>query len=100
MIAGLVEVVNAVELVGVKTAVIECVVAVSVVVATEVAVAVLVPVVTGIGLPRVEVPSMNCTEPAADGVTVAVNVTDVPNVVGLAGLAATVVEVVVGPEPA
>jgi hypothetical protein len=44
---------------------------------------------------------MNCTEPAAVfGVTVAVNVTDVPAVVGLAGLAVTVVDVVVGPEPA
>jgi hypothetical protein len=43
---------------------------------------------------------MNCTEPAGDGVTVAVNVTDVPAVVGLVGFAVRAVIVVVGPEPA
>lgn len=90
---------NAVELVGVNIAVIEWVFVDKVVIAAELAVALLVPGVTVTGLPRSDVPSMNCTEPAADGVTVAVNVTGVPEVVGLTGLAVNVVIVVVGPPP-
>ena len=53
--------------------------------------------------PNGVVPSLNCTVPAADdGVTDAVNVTDVPAVVGLGGVAVTVVTVAVGlgPPPA
>lgn len=84
-------------LVGVNTAVIEWVIVDKVVMAADVA----VPPLTATGLPRVVVPSVNCTEPAAvDGETIAVNVTDVPAVVGLTGFAVTVVEVVVGPAPA
>jgi hypothetical protein len=83
-------------LVGVNTAVMECVAVDNVVVAADVA----LPLVTVTGLPRVAVPSMNCTEPAAVfGVTVAVNVTEVPDVVGLVGLAVSVVVVAVGPPP-
>ena len=73
---------------------IECVAAGKLVV-----VKVAVPLVTVTGLPSAVVPSMNCTEPAALGATVAVNVTDVPAVTGLTGLAVTVVDVDVGPDP-
>jgi hypothetical protein len=90
----LVDALNAPESAGVKTAVIECVAADKLVV-----VYVAVPLVTVTGLPNVAVPSMNCTEPAAVGVTVAVKVTDVPAVIGLAGFAVTAVVVAVGPEP-
>jgi hypothetical protein len=80
----------------VKTAVIACVAVDRPVVAADVA----DPLATVTALPRAVVPSMNCTEPAADeGETAAVNVTDVPAVVGLVGLAVTVVVVAVGPEP-
>lgn len=67
--------------------------------AAEDAVALVVPVVTATALPSAVVPSMNCTLPAADGVTVAVNVVAVPAVVGLGGLATTVVVVAVAPVP-
>jgi hypothetical protein len=82
--------------VGVKTAVIGCE-PVDNVTAAEDAVALVVPVVTATALPSAVVPSMNCTLPAADGVTVAVNVVAVPAVVGLGGLATTVVVVAVAP---
>src|SRR5882672_4026792 len=76
----------------VNTAVSECVPTVS----AEVLVA-AVPPETVTGLPRLLAPSLNCTEPAAeDGVTVAVSVTEVPAVTGLAGLAASAVLVVTG----
>lgn len=45
------------------------------------------------GEPNAVEPSINCTDPAALGVTVAVKVTDVPTVVGLAGVAPSVVDV-------
>jgi hypothetical protein len=43
---------------------------------------------------------LNCTVPAADdGVIVAVNVTDVPKVVGLGGVAVTTDDVCIGVDP-
>jgi len=57
------------------------------------------PPVTVAGLPSIAVPSMNCTEPGAvDGATVAVNVTDVPEVTGPPGFAAIAVVVAVAPD--
>lgn len=80
-----------------NTAVIEFVAVGNVVVAADVA----VPLLTVTALPSAVVPFMNCTEPAAvDGVTDAVNITDVPAVVGLAGFAVSVVVVAAGPPPA
>ena len=90
----LVDGLNAVESVGVNTAVIAWVAAGRVDVVN-----VAVPLVTGTALPNAVAPSMNCTVPAAVGVTVAVNVTEVPAVTGLTGLAVTVVVVAVAPEP-
>lgn len=84
-------------LIGVNTAVSEWVPVDKVVVAADVA----APPLTVTGVPSVAAPSMNCTEPAAeDGKIVAVNVTDVPAVVGLGALVVNVVVVAVGPAPA
>lgn len=83
---------NAAGLVGVNTAVIEWVAAVSAVV-----VKVAWPAVTVAGEPRLFAPSLNCTVPAAAlGVRVAVNVTEVPAITGETGLAASAVVVVCG----
>ena len=77
-------------LVGVNTALSECVPEASVVVSEA------VPPLTGTGLPRGLVPSWNCTLPAADaGVTVAVSVSAVPAAAGEAGGALSCVEVAV-----
>ena len=78
-------------LVGVNAAVIECVPTVSVVVAGSAA----MPPLTATGEPRLVAPSLNWTEPTTDaGVTVAVNVTEVPDTTGLTGSADTAVVVV------
>ena len=45
------------------------------------------------------VPFSNCTVPGADGLTVAVRVTDVPDGCGLAGEALSVVVVAIGVDP-
>ncbi len=71
---------------------IECVVWLNAVVVSD-----AVPPETVTGEPSAVEPSMNCTDPSALGLTVAVNVTDVPTVTGLAGVAPTDVVVVVTP---
>ena len=80
---------NEAELVGVNTAVIECVAAESALVLVA-----AVPPATVTGEPMLVAPSLNWTVPAAlDGLMVAVNVTDVPVFCGLTGVAASVVVV-------
>jgi hypothetical protein len=77
----------------VKTAWSESVPTGSVVVASD-----AVPLVTTTGLPisvGVPVPTSNCTVPGADGVTVAVNVTEAPDCWGLAGDVPSVVFVLI-----
>jgi hypothetical protein len=64
---------NAVESVGVNTAVNWCDPTASIGADPT-----AVPLLTVTGLPRLAVPSLNCTVPAAAGVTVAVNVTGLP----------------------
>jgi hypothetical protein len=81
---------KAVVSVGVNTAVRLCgdPAALNVVVVVE-----ALPLVTTTAAPIVLVPSRNCTVPAADGLTAAVNVTELPWVTGLAGAAVNVVVV-------
>ena len=85
--------VNAAGSVGVKTAASEWGPAASVDVLID-----AVPPVTATGVPIAVLPSWNCTEPAAVGVTVAVSVTDVPCGCGLGGVTASVVVVCVAVE--
>ena len=89
-----VELPNALGVLDVKTAVIECVLTDRLDV-----VRVAAPPVTATELPSVMPPSMNCTDPGAvDGVTVAVNTTDVPDGTGPPGFEAIAVFVVAAPD--
>ena len=58
-----------------------------------------VPAVTVTGSPKVMMPSLNCTRPAAAGVTVAVSVSWVPAAAGDAGVTSSVVLTDVFPDP-
>lgn len=92
MISGLVDAEYVVALLGVNTAVIWYVAA-----APNDVVYVAVPDDSASGLPIAVVPFMNCTVPTAVlGANVAVNVTEVPVVVGLATLDVRVVLVDAG----
>lgn len=88
--AGDVDVLKAVALVGVNTAVSECDPGPNVEMDP-----LAMPLVTGTRSPRLVVPSLNCTLPAAAGVTVAVSVTAAFWATGESGDAVNVVVVVV-----